>query len=39
VMYFVFSDLEELSKELDDFKSAYTYSMSKIALGDRLVSE
>lgn len=38
VMYFVFCDLELCCKELDDFKGAYEYSGSKIALLQKLLS-
>lgn len=38
VMYFVFCDLEICCKEIGDFKGAYEYSGSKIALLQKLLS-
>lgn len=38
MMYFVFCDLELCCKELDDFKGAYEYSGSKIALLQKLLT-
>lgn len=38
VLYFIFCDLETCCKEIDDFKGAYEYSQSKIALLQKLLS-
>lgn len=38
VMYFVFCDLEICCKEINDFKGAYEYSNSKLALMQKLLS-
>ena len=38
MLYFVFCDLEVCCKEIDDFKGAYEYSQSKIALLQKLLS-
>ena len=38
MMYFIFCDLEVCCKEISDFKGAYEYSQSKIALLQKLLS-
>ena len=38
MLYFLLGDLEICCKELDDFKGAYEYSVSKISLSQKLLS-
>ena len=38
VLYFIFSDLEICSKEIEDFRGAYEYSMNKLELIQRLLA-